>query len=189
VGQNLAQRVQGAGLANFPAYLNCGVPGLFAGGGQGLGLVQQVLEDYPQVRYVVVTLGGNDSANGLPDDWSFYDSYRAMVDAILAAGRIPVVPRTVIWHGQPTAYRAISDPSPYSLDNQLARLITDYAGQVLVGPDLWSVFDAAPRNGAGQPLDGNGHPLIEADLVHAANPYGMTLARDLWADAIISTAY
>jgi hypothetical protein len=184
-GQNLAERVQGSGLPNFPAYLNCGVPGLYAIG-DGLPLVQRVLAEFPQVRFVAITLGGNDSANGLPSNYAFYDAYRAMVDSVLAAGRVPVVPRTVIWHGQPTAYRAISDPSPYSLDNQLARLITDYTGRVVVGPDLWTVFDTAPKNGSGQPLDASGHALIEGDLVHAANPYGMTLSRDLWADAILS---
>jgi hypothetical protein len=151
--------------------------------------VQRVLSDYPQARYVVITLGGNDSANGLPSSYSFYDAYRSMVEAVLAAGRIPVVPRTVIWHGQPTAHRAISDPSQYSLDNQLQRLLSDYAGRVVVGPDLWTDFENAPKNGSGQPLDGTGNVLVEGDLVHVANPAGIQKARSLWADALTSGAY
>jgi hypothetical protein len=108
---------------------------------------------------------------------------------VIAAGRIPVVPRTVIWHGEPTAYTAISDPSPYSLDNQLQRLLSNYAGRVVVGPDLWTVFDTAPKNGAGQPLDGSGHVLIETDLTHASNPWGMNLARNRWATEMVGRVY
>jgi hypothetical protein len=187
-GQNFAERVRASRSTHFPAYLDCGVPGLHAIG-EGLPLVQKVLADYPQVRYVAITLGGNDAANGLPGTYAFYDAYRAMVDAVLGAGRIPVVPRTVIWHGQATANRAISDASPYSLDNQLQRLLSDYAGRVVVGPDLWSTLAGAPRNGSGQPLDGSSNTLVQADLTHVTSPQGIVLVRNLWADAMISGVY
>jgi hypothetical protein len=148
-----------------------------------------VLADYPQARYVAITLGGNDSNSGLPGTYAFYDAYRSMVDAVLAAGRIPVVPRTVIWHGQPVAHAAISDPSPYSLDNQLARLISDYAGRIKVGPDLWTPLEILPRNSQGQPIDASGNPLVETDLTHASNPWGIVFARDLWSDAMLGAVY
>jgi hypothetical protein len=184
-GRNFSERVHASAPARFPAYLNCGIPGLHAVG-EGLPAVKRALADHPEARYVVVALGGNDSRGGLPRDNAFYRAYRSMVDAILAAGRIPVVPRTVIWHGQPAAHEAIGASNPHSLDDQLAQLHLDYRDLVVAGPDLWTFLENSTRNGAGQPLDASGRPLMEPDLVHVSNPWGIVTVRDLWSDAMIS---
>jgi lysophospholipase L1-like esterase len=186
--RNFSERVQASRPRNFPAYLNCGVPGLHAIGG-GLPVVRQVLADYPEARYVAITLGGNDANAGLPTTFAFHDAYRSMVDAVLAAGRIPVIPRTVIWHGRPEAYGAINAPSPHSLNNQLARLASEYEGRVKVGPDLWTPLEVLRRSTRGQPTDASGHPLVEEDLTHASDPWGVAFARDLWAEAMLQAVY
>ena len=175
---NFAQRVNASVPANFPMYENAGIP--FDDAQQYGAQRLAALLANSAARYVGISYGMNDAGAGLATDYSFYNAYKGLVDTVLAAGRIPVIP-TISWTAQRRWQSAIGDPvtgPELGLNRQLAKLKADYRaqGKVIVdGPDLWHFFQANPS------LIGQGdiHPTAA----------GYVAMRNQWAQAMISAVY
>ena len=175
---NFAQRVNASVPSNFPMYENAGIP--FDDAQQYGALRLSALLANSAARYIAISYGMNDAGAGLATDYSFYNAYKGLVDTVLAAGRIPVIP-TISWTAQQPWQSAIGDPvtgPQFGLNRQLAKLKADYRaqGKVIVdGPDLWHFFQANPS------LIGEGdiHPTAA----------GYVAMRSQWAQAMIAAVY
>jgi lysophospholipase L1-like esterase len=174
-GQAIAAAIPGA----HPANENAGIP---FDGAQNIGAQRlAVLLANSQAKYIGIAYGMNDAGGGIPTDYSFYNAYARLVDTVLAAGRIPVIP-TISWPQDPKPQAAIGDPvtgGTYTLNRQLAKLKADYRAMnktIIDGPDLWSYFQAHQN-------------LIEAGGIHPTAPDGYNAYRDLWSDAMIANVY
>jgi lysophospholipase L1-like esterase len=174
-GQAVAAAIPGA----HPANENAGTPFDAA---QNVGAQRlAVLLANSQAKYIGIAYGMADAAGGTPADYSFYKAYAQLVDMVLTAGRIPVIP-TISWPQTPALQAAIGDPitgGAYTLNRQLAKLKADYRAMnktIIDGPDLWTYFEAHQN-------------LIETGGVHPTIPDGYIAYRDLWSDAMIANVY
>jgi lysophospholipase L1-like esterase len=127
------------------------------------------LADFPG-RYVALALGTNDANRGLMSASAldaFYTSYETMVQAVLAAGKVPVVP-TIICSSSTTIQANLP-----ALNARLATLKQNYP-EVVSGPDLYGAFQ--------------GHPELFSDTIHP-NDEGYALLRSKWVEAMLATVY
>src|SRR5207237_953138 len=89
---NFSQSISAAKPGYYPAYEDGGTWGLQSG--DGAQSMASWLAVFPG-RYVGLSFGTND-ANGCGNTTTFYNNYVTMVQAVLAAGKVPVVP-TIPW--------------------------------------------------------------------------------------------
>jgi len=172
---NFAQRVNASVPSHFPMYENAGQP-FDRGIDEGMTRLNTLLAN-TKATYIGISYGTNDAGGTAPNDYSFYNAYKAMVDVVLASGRIPVIP-TIPWTAQQPWQNNEGDPitgSQFTLNRQLAKLKADYRalGKTIVdGPDLWTFFKNNPS------LIGNGdiHPTAA----------GYVAMRNQWAQAAIA---
>jgi Bacterial Ig domain/GDSL-like Lipase/Acylhydrolase family len=153
---NFAQAINAVVPGNFPMDENAGNG--FDGALQGMTRLNVLLAN-SQARYIAIAYGMNDAGSAMATDYSFYNAYKAMVDVVLAAGRIPVIP-TISWTALQPWQDNVGDPvtgSPLTLNRQLAKLKDDYRAQgkvIIDGPDLWTFF----KNNPTLITSGNFHP-------------------------------
>ena len=130
------------------------------------------LDDYLAVfpgRYVAIALGTND-ASGQPDATTYDANLRRMIDKVLAAGKVPVIPKVI--------YSPKSNVAPNlpAFNAKVAQIWADYGARIVRGPDLYQPFYD----------DYNGGPQtywVGSDLLHP-NTVGSAKVRDLWATAL-----
>lgn len=155
--------------AYLPAFVDGGIGGLDSGGGAAHAATW--VAAFPG-RYVVLGYGRTDALSAAPNDPSIAASFHAnmatMIQAVLAAGKVPILP-TILWG--PNASLLANVPV---LDKQIALLLTQYP-QALAGPDLYSYFAAHPS-------------LIGSDAIHPSWDAGYAAMRQQWA-AWASTLY
>jgi lysophospholipase L1-like esterase len=163
-----AQQIAAARPGRFPAQENCGLSGTTSADG-----ARHLASWLPRFggRYVALTYGLNDAnraAPGAVDTDAFYRNYVTMVEAILAAGKVPVV-STVPWA------RTASAQANLPLLNARIELLYATYPAVVRGPDLYGYFA--------------GHQeLISADDIHPT-PEGMATWRRLWAERALVAIY
>jgi hypothetical protein len=160
-----AQLVSARAPGNFPVDEGGGVGYLTSA--DGAKYLPTWLALFPG-RYVGLAYGTND-ANGNVSPATFYANYAAMVQAVLAAGKVPVVPH-IPWGC--TANIQADGP----LLNQQIDLLYQAYPQVVRGPDLWAYFQA-------------NQGLISSDCIHPSIPAGMGAYRQQWATAMLSNVY
>lgn len=163
-----AAQVAAALPGRFPVQENCGIGGTTSA--DGARLLPGWLPRFPG-RYVALTYGLNDANRAKPgavDAESFYRSYVAMVEAVLAAGKVPIV-STVPW-----ARTANAQANVPLLNRKLAILYATYP-QIVRGPDLYAYFSTHQG-------------LISADDLHPSAE-GMATYRRLWAERAVSAVY
>lgn len=117
--------------------------------------------------YVGLSYGTND-ALGCVAPATFYTNYSSMVQAVLAAGKVPLVPH-IPWG--PAANIQSCAPS---LNAQIDNLYAAYP-QIVRGPDLWAFFKAHPK-------------LISSDQIHPT-AQGMSALRHQWANTVLKSVY
>jgi len=177
-GQNFSQRVSAASPEHYPLYENAGQP-FDAAQAEGAARLAVALANSP-AKYVALAYGTNDGGAGLASDDAFYEAYRHLVEMVLAAGRVPVVP-TIPWPDEEPWRTAIGDPidgPAHGLNVQLTRLKADLRAEgkvVLDGPDLWHFFEANPS-------------LMGTHDVHPTEA-GYVAMRHLWADTMLGICY
>jgi hypothetical protein len=115
-------------------------------------------------KYVTINLGTNDAGGSASQ---FYLNISSMVQTVLAAGKVPVVP-TIPWAVD--AYHQANIPA---LNAQIQNLYAAYPG-VVRGPDLWTLFQNNPS-------------LISSDQLHPTNQ-GCSALRTAWAGVAASSA-
>jgi lysophospholipase L1-like esterase len=125
-------------------------------------------------QYVGLLYGTNDANNAAVSDPTFGPNFTtkmtAMLNAVVAAGKIPVMPRSIPW-GRTTN---IQGNGP-EINSRIASLLLAYP-QTIAGPDLWSYFLA-------------NQALINAADVHPTDPDGYAAYRQQWASALAANLY
>jgi lysophospholipase L1-like esterase len=169
---NFMAQINAAMPSRFPSQLDGGVGGISAtvaagtyqwNGTRGGG--HDYMRDWLAVvpsRYVTLNYGTNDVGEPVAD---FYQAMSTLVQDVLAAGRVPVVP-TIPW-------RCNADVTPYNA--QIAGLYAAYP-QVVRGPDLYAFFNA-------------NRSYISTDCIHPTYPVGMNVYRQQWAQWAITKIY
>ena len=159
-----AQLINAARPSNFPAFESGAIGGtLSADGVNGINGWLALFSG----RYAGLAYGTNDAI------WSvnpaiFYDNYVTLVQAVLAAGKVPIVPK-IPWGCTPPILANVP-----SLNEKIDALYAAYP-QVIQGPDLWAYFQA-------------NQSLMSSDCVHPTGQgsFGM---RKQWADTMLSRVY
>lgn len=142
----------------FPSQINGGIGGYSAAG--MLPLVPGFLSQNPDYKYWAIGFGTNDSWGG-NDPVSFKTNMQGIIDAILAAGRIPMIQK--IPYAVGSAH--VSIPNYNAVIDELN---TQYG--LRPGPDLYSWFLAHPEE-------------LGPDGVHPNETGSLSINR-LWAQAV-----
>jgi len=118
-------------------------------------------------KYVGLSYGTND-ALGCVDPNTFYQNYLTMVQAVLAAGKIPVIPH-IPWGRDSNLQNCIP-----GLNAKIDALYQAFP-QIIRGPDLWAFFQAHQS-------------LISSDNIHPTDT-GFGAYRQQWANAMLQAVY
>ncbi len=164
-----AQLINARQPAYFPVQENGGIG--YLTGADGARYVPEWLKLFPG-RYVGLSYGTNDAEGGCGDSAcaaAFYQSYATMVEAVLAAGKVPVVP-TIPW-----ARTANVQRNGPLLNQQIQQLYAAYP-RIVRGPDLWTYFQNNPG-------------LISGDDLHPSEGPGMAAYRQQWANQMLASVY
>jgi lysophospholipase L1-like esterase len=122
-----------------------------------------------QGKYVALSYGTNDAWNGMAPE-EFCNNYKIMVQAVLAAGKVPLVP-TIPWSSK---IDKIQD-NGVELNKQIERIYKEYP-KVIKGPDFWNLYKKKPE-------------LLSPDGVHPSWPEGLFVYRKAWADLALEKVY
>ena len=111
---------------------------------------------------------GTNDANGCMSPTAFYNNYVTMVQAVINAGKVPIVP-TIPW-----ARTADVQNCGPGLNAKIQQLYANFP-QVVHGPDLWQFFITHQN-------------LISGDNLHPSEA-GYVAYRQQWADAMVANVY
>jgi lysophospholipase L1-like esterase len=154
-----------AKIANNPAFEMAGDAGWSTT--TILGSMAAFLADFPG-SYFALALGTNDvPAN---DPTGYYANMTQLVDMVLAAGKVPIVP-TIPYTADP----AHVGMATYNAEVQA--LYTAYGAKLVHGPDLYTVI-----------YDGRVTMFDNPTDLHP-NAVGNAAIRQAWADAMIANVY
>jgi lysophospholipase L1-like esterase len=173
-GDRLQTLVPGLTITQY----NEGIGGIVAGDSAPKFL--DALARHPDATHVAIALGTNDGngtiQNGNLVCWvqpaAFYTGYTTMIDATLAAGKIPVVP---------TMPSAIYEPCGRLMLDQLTRIYDTYGTRIMRGPDLWNHFWVGP---SGTTTDRTAQQKQWFPDIHPSLPDGVDEYHRYWADTI-----
>ena len=118
-------------------------------------------------RYVGLAFGTND-INYWTSDEDLYNNYKIMVEAVLKAGKIPVVPTVPWFRDTGGAERA------EHINSIIDQVRADYP-QIVDGPDFWTYY----YTNQNMISDDNLHPSWEGYLMY----------RRLWAEKMLEIVY
>ncbi|MGO8858671.1 MAG: SGNH/GDSL hydrolase family protein [Steroidobacteraceae bacterium] len=149
---------------NTPEQENAGMPG-FASANM-IPYFAGWLQNVPS-KYVTINLGTNDAAGGVAPA-TFYANMATLVQAVIAAGKVPIIP-TIPYSLDPT--HLANTPG---LNAEIQALYQAYPA-IVPGPDLWTYFMNNPQ-------------YISTDNVHP-NAQGCAAYRTLWAQFAASKIY
>lgn len=117
-------------------------------------------------HYVVLSYGMNDAAGS--DSSAFYQNMKKLVLAVLAAGKIPVIP-LISYTNDP-----VHNANIPAFNQRIQQLYAEFP-QIVPGPDFWSYFRQHPS-------------LIGAGDIHPT-PQGYAAMRELWAATMLTEVY
>ncbi len=169
--------VNGSGSGTFAQMVNTAKPAYFpiaecGGVGSILSIhgaqnINKWLSVFPG-KYVGLSFGTNDAWGNQAGTTAYYNNMEIMVKAVLAVGKIPVVPK-IPW----SKLRDIQNYAP-SYNAQIDALYKAYP-QIMEGPDLWTFFQ-------------NNQSYISSDNVHPTAE-GFNAMRQQWANAMLAAVY
>lgn len=162
--QSFSQMVNEVQPQYFPVQENGSISGLETS--DGVKNINTWLSLFPG-KYVVLAFGAND-AERCVDPTVFHANYVALLNSVISAGKIPVVP-TFNW----SKLQGVSNCGP-ALIKEIENLYVDYP-EVVKGPDFWTYFMTHPE-------------LISSDNTHPTD-IGLGLYRELWAKAMLANVY
>jgi hypothetical protein len=120
-------------------------------------------------KYVALSYGTNDAWNGMAPE-EFYNNYKIMVEAVLRAGKVPLVP-TIPWSSTIDKIQSHG----VLLNKQIERIYMAYP-KVIKGPDFWNMYKNEPG-------------LLSQDGVHPSWPEGLFSYRKAWAELALAKVY
>jgi lysophospholipase L1-like esterase len=162
--KSFGQQVNAIVGNDTPLQENAGMPGFKSG--DMTPYLAGWLKNVPS-KYVTINLGTNDAAGGI-DPAAFYANMQTLVQAVIAAGKVPIVP-TIPYSSGPT-YLANTP----ALNDQIRALYQAFPA-IVPGPDLWTYFINNPQ-------------YISSDNVHP-NAQGCAAYRTQWAQFAAHTIY
>ena len=120
-------------------------------------------------HYVSIAYGTNDSWGNMNSPELYYANTKYMIDAVLNAGKIPVLPKI--------PYSSNPDVGKYvgAHNAMIDKLYQEYGSKIVHGPDFEAYFQENP--------DG-----LSADGVHP-NADGYEAMRKLWAETMYQNVY
>ena len=128
---------------SYPAYIRGGYCG------KRIDWAREYIDEWMQIfpgPYVTVNLGTNDLNPTSPED--FYNDFKYVVDAIIAAGKIPIIPRIPFHFDDCGTIQGITDKI-MGLENEIAEIKQAYVDNdisVLDGPDFFTFFLENPEH-------------------------------------------
>jgi hypothetical protein len=174
-----AQLVSGqTGGKYYPVQQDLGLGGTTAS--YGAATITTWLPNFPG-KYVALDYGTNDANGCGVSNTAFYNSYVTMVQAVLEAGKVPVVPY-IPWAPNTSVQRCAGDPdadpnvSPH-LNAMITKLYQDptYGSQIIKGPNLWQTFLNQPN--------------LFQDSLHPNETTGYDTYRNAWVSAMVANVY
>lgn len=166
------------GKGTFSQLINTKLPGYFPlqeNGGTGYMLstdgarhIQEWLKIFPG-KYVGLAYGTNDAWSKMTPEM-YYSNYKTMVEAVIKAGKVPMVPK-IPWS---STIKEIQEHGAV-LNGEIDRLYKKYP-QIVQGPDFWAYY-----------MDNPG--LLSPDGVHPSWPEGLFMYRKLWAETALKSVY
>lgn len=154
----------------FPAYEDAGTGSLDSA--DGAANINTWLAMF-NGRYVSLGFGRTDAGSYSANDPAvgprFHDNMATMIKAVLAAGKVPVVPN-IAW-GKDANLKA----NVPVLNKVITQLKTEFP-QIMLGPDFYSLYQANPS-------------LIGSDLIHPTWDAGYAAFRQAWADWAVKNIY
>lgn len=155
---DFAQLIHSYNTNYFPAMIDGGIGGELSG--NGLARLPQNLADNPDFYYWALDYGANDSAGNTANTASFRNNMQAMINLVLAAGRMPVIPHI--------SYASDGQHTNVPLFNAVIDQLVA-TNHILAGPDSYTFFQANTNQ-----LSDGLHP----------NDAGMRSYNLLWAQAM-----
>ena len=165
-GTSFAAHVQALDPARTPLQQNGGIGGISST--EGRAHIDAWLAA-TAAHFVSIAYGTNDSWGNMNSTNLYYENTRYMIDAVLAAGKVPVLPRI--------PYASNPDVGSYvgAHNAMIDRLYEEYGDRIVHGPDFEAYFKAHP--------DG-----LSDDGVHP-NADGYEAMRALWAETMQANVY
>ena len=159
-----AQHINASNPAYYPAYEDGGIGGIVSG--DGSRNINTWLGMFPG-GHVAISYGTNDATKSVSAT-TFYNNYAVMVQAVLAAGKVPVIPKI------PWGCTAAIQANAPALNQKIDALYAAYPA-IVPGPDLWSYLQANQN-------------LVSGDCVHPTDQ-GYIGMRQQWANAMLIRVY
>ncbi len=150
----------------FPAQENAGIGGITSQDGRDN--IDKWLSTC-NARFVSIAYGTNDSwGNGISAE-TYYDNTKYMIDAILDAGKIPVLPKI------PGSTNI--DVAPYIPEHNamIDKLYEEYGDKIIKGPDFENIMNEHPE-------------YLSGDGVHPESA-GYDAMRQIWAETMYKNVY
>lgn len=120
-------------------------------------------------KYITINYGTNDANEGGIFMTTFQDHMQSMVEAVIAAGKIPVVP-LIPWGATNNLLANVP-----TLNAIIQQLYTTYP-QIIQGPDMYTYYSQNQN-------------LIGADGIHPTLTDGYDAWRQLWVNAMMTNVY
>ncbi|WP_028521043.1 GDSL-type esterase/lipase family protein [Ruminococcus flavefaciens] len=149
----------------FPVQENGGIGGLRSEDGRNN--IDSWLEICP-AKYVSIAYGTNDAWGSNTPVETYYANTKYMVDAVLAKGKVPVLPTI------PFSTNADVAKDLVKYNAQIEKLYEEYGDKIVKGPDFYEFFSK--------------HTDHLADGVHPDGD-GYEMMRELWAQTMYERVY
>lgn len=165
-GTGFATHVNQLDERYFPIQENGGIGGITSTDGKNN--IDRWLST-SHARYVSLAYGTNDAWGSSDRAELFYNNTKYMIDAIIAAGKIPVLPKI------PSSTNPdVGDHVP-AYNAMIDKLYEEYSDKLVHGPDFDEFFKEHPD-------------YLSGDGVHPADT-GYAEMRKVWAETMYSTVY
>jgi lysophospholipase L1-like esterase len=150
----------------FPIQENGGIGGITSTDGKNN--IDRWLSTSP-AKYVSIAYGTNDAWGNQTGTVKYYENTKYMIDAILEAGKIPVLPKI------PASTNAdVKDNVPL-YNAMIDKLYEEYGDRLVQGPDFEAFFTEHPE-------------YLSSDGVHPEST-GYDEMRKLWAETMYENVY
>lgn len=165
-GTGFATHVNKLDSRYFPVQENGGIGGITSTDGRDN--IDRWLEGSP-VRYVSIAYGTNDAWGNPNNVDKFYNNTKYMIDAVLALGKIPVLPKI------PGSTNSDVAPNVPLYNAKVEQLYEEYGDKLIQGPDFEKFFTENPD-------------LLSQDGVHPSSE-GYEAMRKEWAETMYRNVY
>ncbi|MBR2283092.1 MAG: lysophospholipase [Ruminococcus sp.] len=150
----------------YPAQENGGIGGIRSIDGREN--IDRWLSESP-AKYVSIAYGTNDCWGNPGNAQSYYENTKYMIDAVLAAGKVPVLPKI------PYSTNPDVGPNTGYYNAMIDKLYEEYGESLVHGPDFDEFFREDPSG-------------LSSDGVHP-NSEGYDAMRQLWAQTMYENVY